>query len=51
MSNENKKQPKKPSDLIKIIDGYSYGTDSMNYMLYEVGTREAVIARTKIKTG
>ena len=47
----SKKEPKKPSELIQIIDGYAFDYDNMNYTLYEVGQREAVIQRTRIKTG
>lgn len=45
------KKQKTADDLISIIDGYAFDYDGMTYTLYEVGTREAYIQRTKIKTG
>lgn len=36
----SKKEPKKPSELIQIIDGYAFDYDESNYILYAVGMRE-----------
>lgn len=37
--------------MIKIIDGYGFEQDKMNFTLYEFGQREGYVQRTKIKTG
>lgn len=37
--------------MIKIIDGYGFDQDRNGITLFEIGQRESVIQRTKIKTG